>query len=137
MSDPNTLSVGGVLTTLSHLTRRIRGHVSFGLQAEFCSYASEFLRVHVAPVRGKEPQGHEAAFGEEGLRQRGISPDVHEATVNHGPRWRWDFLASANEYLCVRSFEHHVHRLSLSHPGFPDALNVAEPFAPDTRLEQS
>jgi hypothetical protein len=47
------------------------------------------------------------------------------------------YSTCANEYLCVRTFEHHVHRLSLSHPGFPDALNVAEPFAPDTRLEQS
>ena len=94
MHDPNTLPVGGALTAQSHLSRRIGGSVSFGPQAEFCSDVSEFLRVHVAPVRGEEPQCCEAAFGEEGLRHRSARPDLHQAAVNHGAQWRWDFWLS-------------------------------------------
>ena len=91
---PRTPPLRSSLTAQSHLFRRVGGYVSFGLQAEFCSDVSEFLRVHVAPVRGEEPQGCEAAFGEEGLRHRGARPDLHQATVNHGPQWRWDFRLS-------------------------------------------
>ena len=79
---------------LAHLPRRVWRDVIFGLQAEFCSDVSEFLRVHVAPVRGEEPQVCEAAFGEEGLRHRSTRPDLHQATVNHGLQWRWDFWLS-------------------------------------------
>ena len=63
-----THCLGRALPAQAHLLRRVRRNVIFGLQAEFCSDVSEFLRVHVAPVRGEEPQGREAAFGEEGLR---------------------------------------------------------------------
>jgi hypothetical protein len=94
MHDPNTLPVGGTLTKQSHLFRRVGGYVSFGLQAEFCSDVSEFLRVHVAPVRGEEPQGCKAVFGKEGLRHRSAHPDLHQAAVNHGLQWRWDFRLS-------------------------------------------
>ncbi len=90
MHDPSTLTVGGVHTTLRHSVRRVRGDVSCGLQAEFCSDVCEFLRVHVAAVRGEEPQGCKTAFGEERLRHRVARPDLHEATINHGPQWRWN-----------------------------------------------
>jgi hypothetical protein len=47
------------------------------------------------------------------------------------------FSMCANEYLCVRTSEHHVPRLPISHPGFPGTLDVIGPFALNIRLEQS
>jgi hypothetical protein len=63
------------------------------LKAEFCSDMWE-LGVHIAPVSGKEPQSREAAFGEEGLRHGGTSPDLHQAPFEYGPQRRRDFWLS-------------------------------------------